>query len=102
MRLRLILPLVASACLLAACAGSTQFANPELSIKPVLEPAPTKLAAPCQDPVLLPTLNRAFTQEETESYWTQDRANLIDCRDRKAAEQSYYRKRDAGITAAKE
>lgn len=92
---RLTLLLTASAFLLTACGGSTKFANPELSIKPVLTEAPAKLAAPCQDPVLLP---RALTQEETEAYWTQDRANLIDCRDRKAAEQSYYLKRDKAIT----
>lgn len=93
--LRLTLLLTASVFLLTACGGSTKFANPELSIKPVLEPAPSKLAASCQDPVLLP---RALTQEETEAYWTQDRANLIDCRDRKAAEQGYYLKRDGELT----
>lgn len=88
--------LLALALGLTACGGSTKYANPELSIKPVLKAPPVELQARCQDPVLLPEGGK--TQVEVEGLWATDRANLIDCRDRKAAEQRYYQKRDAEIS----
>lgn len=84
--------LLASALGLTACAASTPFADPSLSIKPVLKAAPFELAAPCSDPVLIPAGPK--TQAETEALWGTDRASLVDCRDRKKAEGSYYKRRD--------
>lgn len=82
--------------MLPACGASTQFADPGLSIKPVLKAAPQELAAECSRPVVIP--DGAKTQAETEALWGIDRASLVDCRDRKTAEGSYYRKRDEELT----
>ena len=81
---------------LTACAGSTGFDNPKLSTPPVLLPAPAGLERDCQTPKLLPEDGR-LTQEQVEGLWSQDRANLVDCRKRKAGVQDYYRTRDAGL-----
>lgn len=82
--------------MLAGCAASTPFANRELSIKPVLKAAPAELAAKCTDPVVIPEGPKV--QHEVESLWSIDRASLVDCRDRKAAEGGYYHKRDTELT----
>lgn len=80
---------------LTACGASTQYDNPSLSIKPVLKAAPPELAATCSDPVVIPEGPKV--QHEVETLWGIDRASLVDCRDRKAAEGRYYRKRDEGL-----
>lgn len=83
---------------LTACGASTKFNNPQLSVTPVLTPAPAELARDCKAPGKLPEVDT--TQEDAEALWSADRAALVDCRKRKRAEGSYYRKRDAAIAGA--
>lgn len=63
----LIAPLLA----LTACAGS---------IAGDLEPPPTALVAPCDEPTQLPV--RTLTQAEVEVAWGRDRAALRACGER--------------------
>jgi len=88
--------LLALALGLTACADSTPFADPKLSIKPVLQAAPQALSAPCEGPVAVPP--GAKSQREVEGLWGRDRASLVDCRERKAAVQDYYTRRDGELT----
>lgn len=82
---------------MTACGGSTKFDNPKLSTQPILLPAPADLARDCKAPVVLPLEDTGLTQEQVEGLWSTDRASLVDCRKRKAAEGNYYKTRDAGL-----
>ena len=65
--------LLASACLLTACGGST-------AVEPLAPPA--SLLHPCPAPVLLP--DRALTDQDIEIFWGRDRTALRTCASRHA------------------
>lgn len=82
--------------MLTACAGSTDFANKPLAIKPVLAPPDVSLTQDCKPPVKLPE-DGTLSQLQVETYWGKDRAALAGCGREKAALRDYYRMRDAGL-----
>ena len=85
---------------LTACAASP----PSVSIdaKPVLQLAeakpPTALLEPCQSPVDLRGY-QGLSAGPVERLWFVDRENLVDCKARKDALQSFYQSRDTGLAA---
>lgn len=74
---------------LAGCEGSTKF------VKPILEDPPQIFLIPCDTPVLLP--ERDLSRKEVETFWIQDRSNLVECASRHKAAVDYYRDRDGRI-----
>lgn len=78
----------------------------KIDVKPVSElsqPAAQpddKLLVPCADPVDLRGY-QGLNAGPVERLWFGDRANLAQCRDRKAALQKFYAERDAGLAGAK-
>lgn len=76
---------------LTACEGSIRSSK-----APIIASPGDNLIRPCQRPVSLP--DRALTQEEVESYWIRDRANLIACGKQLQSLSEFIKKRDIQIT----
>lgn len=60
--------------------------------------APGDLDKPCERPARLP--ERDLGAGETERLWGRDRAALVECGDRHAANVRWRQKRDAGLAGA--
>jgi hypothetical protein len=86
--------LAISLILLTACAGSIKSVEP-----PVLAAPPDTFLLGCSSPVELP--ERALTQFESETYWIQDRKNLVQCKDRHASLADFYTDRDIRLSNVK-
>lgn len=97
-----MMPLLA--CLLTACSGSPTSADLGVGARldkvlTALEAQPSEvLEAPCADPIDLRGM-QGLNAGPVERYWIVDRSSLVDCRDRKAAMQKFFRERDAAIVA---
>lgn len=90
-QIKILCAMLAVLGLTAAC-GSTKFVGQP----PVLNPPPPALEAECADTVPLP--HRQLKQREVERLWGQDRANLVECGEGKAALRDFYRDRDARLS----
>jgi hypothetical protein len=96
--MRLMLPIAALASTLLASCAST--GSPDSSrTRPVRElarsVAPGDLDAPCARPVRLG--GAALGAGEVERLWGRDRASLVTCGDRHAANVRWRLRRDAGL-----
>ena len=84
----LVLPLT-----LTACGGLIKLVG--VTNPPILVDPPVILVQSCKEPILLP--DRGLTQAEVESYWINDRENLIRCDLQLQELIEFYSVRDKGI-----